>query len=99
MPAGVINILTGKRDELVPHFASHRDIDAIHAAGVSPEQAKLIREGTADNLKRVTIVMGTPSGSGKRIAAPDWFDDDACHSPWLIEPFVEMKTMWHPSGA
>ena len=26
-------------------------------------------------------------------SAPDWFDDDQCHSPWWIEPFVEMKTM------
>jgi hypothetical protein len=29
----------------------------------------------------------------------DWFDEAECHSPWWIEPFVEMKTIWHPSGA
>jgi acyl-CoA reductase-like NAD-dependent aldehyde dehydrogenase len=98
VPAGVINILTGKREELLPHFASHRDIDAIHAAGVSPEHARLLREGTADNLKRVTIVGSEPEGTTAGHGM-DWLDDKACQSPWTIEPFVEMKTMWHPSGA
>ena len=97
IPAGVVNILTGRREELVPQFASHRDIDAIHAAGLSPDQAKAVREGTADNLKRVFIHQG--SGQRRDAGAIDWFDDDRCQSPWLIEPFVEMKTMWHPSGA
>ncbi len=99
IPPGVVNILTGKRDELVPQFASHRDIDAIHAAGLSGDQAKTIREGTADNLKRVYIHQGPAGKRGTKTPAVDFFDEDRCHSPWLIEPFVEMKTMWHPSGA
>ena len=28
-----------------------------------------------------------------------WFDAEACESPRWIERFVEMKTIWHPSGA
>ena len=98
VPPGVVNLLTGQRDELLPHFASHRDIDAISAASVTSEQAKLLREGTADNLKRVSI-LGSNTSSKLPEARIDWLDDDACHSPWRIEPFVEMKTMWHPSGA
>lgn len=86
VPAGVINILTGQRTELVPHFASHREIDAIHAAGVSGEHATSLREGAADNVKRVTVRDGV-----------DWLSSD-CQSPWWIESFVEMKTIWHPSG-
>lgn len=89
VPGGVVNILTGPRDELLPHFASHRDLDGVHAAGLSPAQAATLREGIADNLKRVRIA---PAGT-------DWFDDDACGGPWMVEPFIEMKTMWHPSGA
>jgi len=88
LPGGVLNILTGLREELVPHFASHREINAVHAAGVSAEQSKLLREGMADNVKRVTVRDGV-----------DFFDEGVCHSPWWIEGFVEMKTMWHPSGA
>jgi acyl-CoA reductase-like NAD-dependent aldehyde dehydrogenase len=86
VPAGVVNILTGLRAELVPHFSSHRDIDALHAAGVAADHAKTIREGAAENVKRVTVREKV-----------DWLADD-CQSPWWIEPFVEMKTIWHPSG-
>jgi hypothetical protein len=97
IPPGVVNILTGQKSELVPQFATHRDIDAIHAAGVSAQHAKLIREGTADNLKRVCLYP-EPRAQARAKPPIDWFDDDRCHSPWMIEPFVEMKTMWHPSG-
>lgn len=88
VPPGVVNILTGRREELVPHFASHRELDAIHAAGLEEEHATTLRKGVAENLKRVRIQEG-------RI---DWYDRDACHGPWWIEPFVEMKTVWHPSA-
>ncbi len=88
LPPGVVNLLTGKRDELVPHFASHREIMAIHAAGVSPEQARVLRGGVAENLKRVVVRDG-PS--------IDW-TSDGCESPAWIESFVEMKTIWHPMG-
>jgi acyl-CoA reductase-like NAD-dependent aldehyde dehydrogenase len=96
VPPGVVNVLTGLRDELVPHFASHRGIDAIHAANVSQEHAAILREGAAENLKRV-VVRDLPRGTGVR--AGGWFDDETCESPWWIEPFVEMKTVWHPSSS
>ncbi len=89
VPGGVVNILTGLREELVPHFASHRGIDAIHAAGVSEEHRRTLELGAAENLKRVRVWH----------PEPDWRDDAACESPWWIEAFVEFKTVWHPSGA
>lgn len=88
LPGGVVNLLTGMHDELIPFLAQHRDVDGVHAAGVSAENARLLRAGAADNLKRVTV-------RGK----VDWADAQACQSPWWIEPFVEMKTVWHPVGA
>src|SRR5271170_5441542 len=52
LPGGVVNILTGKRTELVPHIASHMDVNAIvDGAGNSELSAKL-QSGTAINLKR-----------------------------------------------
>ena len=88
LPGGVINLLTGSHDELVPILAKHRDVDGIHAAGVTPELAKEIQLGTADNLKRVKLRRDT-----------DWSDQDECGSPYWIDPFVEFKTVWHPVGA
>ncbi|MFN7020123.1 MAG: aldehyde dehydrogenase family protein, partial [Phycisphaerales bacterium] len=87
VPAGVVNILTGTRAELVPVISGHRDVDAVHAAGVGDEHARVLREGAAENVKRVCIRAGV-----------DWFDADECGSPWWIEPLVEMKTIWHPSA-
>lgn len=87
VPGGVLNILTGERKELLPFLSSHRDVDGIHACIGTEEEARVLREGVAENLKRVVIRTGV-----------DWFDADACHSPWWIEPFVEMKTIWHPAA-
>lgn len=95
MPGGVVNVLTGYRDELVPHFATHREIAAIHAAGASPEQRKTLELGAAENLKRVTV-RDLPPGAGDK--AGGWFDDQTCEGPHWIEPFIEFKTVWHPSS-
>ncbi len=100
MPGGVINILTGFRDELVPQFSSHREIAAIHAAGVSREQRKTLELGAAENLKRVTV-RGSDGATERRSdgGGVDWLDDGVCEGPHWIEPFVEFKTIWHPSSA
>ncbi len=90
VPAGVINLLMGKRGELIDWIAGHGEIDAVHAAGMSEKEAKGLRMGAAVNVKRVRI--RDTSGDG-------WYDDEVCESPWWVEGFVEMKTIWHPSGA
>ncbi len=90
VPAGVLNILTSLHAELIPHIASHRDIDAVHAANPSADHARTLREGAAENVKRVTI---------RTLATEDWLNADVCASPWWIERFVEIKTIWHPAGA
>lgn len=102
LPAGVVNLLTGDRAELLPVMAGHRDIDAIHAAGVTAEQRQTLREGAAENIKRVTVREISTKGaqpSKKAAQSVDFYDSTACESPWWIEPFVEMKTIWHPSAA
>ena len=59
VPGGVVNILTGQRDELAPWLAGHMDVNAIDvtgADGLAPELEKL----AAENVKRV--VHGAPTG-------------------------------------
>jgi len=85
LPGGVVNILTGLRSELIPHIATHRDVDGI-CARVDGADAALLRGGVAENLKRVVIVTDDPA------------DGDVGTHPWSIEPFVEMKTIWHPAS-
>lgn len=88
MPPGVINILTGLQDELVPHFASHRGIAGLHAAGVTGEQQQTLELGVTENFKRVKIWR----------TQPRWNDPTACESLAWIEPFLDLKTIWHPSA-
>ena len=80
------NILTGSRAELLPYISSHREVDCIHAAGLSTAERELLRKGVAENIKRVVV--------RDKI---DWTTSQA-ESAWWIEPFVEMKTIWHPAS-
>lgn len=89
LPAGVVNILTGNRAELLPWISEHRDIDAIHAADLPDDEALTLRRGMSENIKRVRV---------REVGEDGWFDADLCTSPWWIEPFIEMKTIWHPAA-
>ena len=55
VPAGVVNILTGKRKELLSHFASHMDVNAIIYCGDNNQEIKEIQHLSSENLKRVKI--------------------------------------------
>ena len=68
VPAGVVNILSGQRKELLPWLASHMDVNAIDAAGCTPAEIKAIEEAAAGNVKRV-IKLGEAEQSPYLIAA------------------------------
>lgn len=84
VPAGAINVLAGRRAELAPHFASHRDIDGLLLAG-APDAA--LTAAAADNCKRVRYCD---------LPAAAFRDVDRLRSLAWVEPFVETKTLWHP---
>jgi acyl-CoA reductase-like NAD-dependent aldehyde dehydrogenase len=51
VPAGVVSMLTGLRDELAPVLAAHLDVDALD---LDRSDAELER-AAADNVKRVVF--------------------------------------------
>jgi acyl-CoA reductase-like NAD-dependent aldehyde dehydrogenase len=53
VPAGVVNILTGKTAELAPWFASHMDIDGLDITGLDSKFVAEIKVAGAQNLKRI----------------------------------------------
>jgi acyl-CoA reductase-like NAD-dependent aldehyde dehydrogenase len=57
VPAGVVNILPGHRDELAPVLAGHMDVNALDVGGADGQIEELERLA-ADNVKRV--VRGRP---------------------------------------
>ncbi len=52
IPAGVVNVLTGLRDELAPVLAAHMDVNAIDVTGADG-QAAALEALAAENVKRV----------------------------------------------
>lgn len=86
VPAGVVNILTGHREELTSHFASHMDVNAVVYCDGDRKFARSVQEAAADNIKRVIARTKT-----------DWSSDKAQH-PYLIRDTQEVKTTWHPIG-
>ncbi|HZA41311.1 MAG TPA: aldehyde dehydrogenase family protein [Actinomycetota bacterium] len=61
VPGGVVNLLTGFKNELVPVLAGHQDVDALDVGGV-PDALRTEVEGLgANNVKRVIHPDGAPS--------------------------------------
>ncbi len=86
VPGGVVNLLTGPHDELVPVLAAHRDVDGLDLAGCEPPLAAAAEAAGATNIKRVA----------RRVEADhDWTRDP---STSRLLRFVEIKTVWHPVG-
>ncbi len=59
LPGGIVNILTGYREELAPVLAGHMDVNAIDLTGANGQTAELERLA-AENVKRV--VLGDADG-------------------------------------
>ncbi len=87
VPGGVVNILTGIRKELVEHFASHMDVNAVfYTDNLDKETVVLIDEISTENMKRVI-----------KTSVKDWYDKES-EGPYFIVDFQETKTTWHPVG-
>ncbi|MEO5571055.1 MAG: aldehyde dehydrogenase family protein [Bacteroidia bacterium] len=86
VPGGVINILTGFRSELVAHFSSHMDVNAVIYTGNDVAEIKTIQTNSALNVKRAVFWNHS-----------DWMDHTS-HHPYLIMDLQEIKTTWHPVG-
>jgi acyl-CoA reductase-like NAD-dependent aldehyde dehydrogenase len=93
VPAGVVNLLTGLKAELVPVMAGHVDVDAMDVWGVPDDLRTEVEVVAADNVKRLSR---RPAGVAD--ARFDWLDDRATERPEWIAAFLEMKTVWHPIG-
>jgi acyl-CoA reductase-like NAD-dependent aldehyde dehydrogenase len=68
VPAGVVNIISGQRKELLPWLASHMDVNAIDVVGCTAVEVKAVEESAAGNVKRV-IKLPAGEQSPQLIAA------------------------------
>lgn len=88
LPGGVVNILTGFRNELVPTFATHTHLRAIVGV-VNADDRKTLELGAAESVKRTKLI------DAEHI---DWQGEGA-QSLYAIRDTLEFKTTWHPVGA
>lgn len=87
LPAGVVNLLTGRRSELLATFATHAHLRALFAC-LAPADRAALRTGAAESVKRVRFAEETTA----------WHSDEAQGLEFL-RAFVEAKTTWHPIGS
>ena len=85
VPAGVVNILTGKKEELYSHMASHMDVNTIIYCGNDEKLIQSISELASNNIKRTVFYQ-----------KENWLDAQY-ESPYIIERTLELKTTWHPT--
>ena len=85
VPSGVVNILTGKKKELISYFASHKEVNAVVYCGTQNNHTNDIERLSIENLKRVKIYK-----------IKNW-NNINYQSPDFISSFQEVKTTWHPT--
>ena len=88
VPAGVVNIVTGKQADLAGPLAAHHGVDAIWQFGPRELSAE-IEELAALNMKWTWLSYGK---------AYDWFDADQMNARSLMERGYEVKSIWVPYG-
>ena len=81
LPGGVVNILTGKEDELADQFSSHMDVNATIYCRT--KHLRKTQENGSLNVKRVL-----------NWSKYDW--NKQGDDPYLILDTQEVKTTWHP---
>lgn len=83
VPGGVINILTGQMEELLPTLSQHMDVNAVVYGLSTLSQLQATKEDAVLNVKRI-IEMNQ-----------DWSKESA-QGLHLITDCMEIKTTWHP---
>ena len=82
VPGGVVNILTGKTEELLPVLAAHMDVNALISESLGILEIETAK-AAVDNLKR------------KFTYNADWSSEKS-QGIYYISDCLELKTTWHP---
>jgi aldehyde dehydrogenase (NAD+) len=88
LPAGVVNMASGRSNELLKVLAEHDDVDSIwsFAGEANSSAAKSLSAG---NLKQVF------SDEDRAI---DWFNNEQGEGRWFLHHATQVKNIWVPYG-
>lgn len=87
-PGGVVNIVTGVRDELAEVLAAHDDVDAMWYFGPLPGCA-MVERLSAGNMKRTWVSYGRDW---------DWEDPAQGEGREFLRRATQVKNIWIPYG-
>jgi len=86
VPAGAVNIITGRHTDLAIPLANHMDVDAIWSFS-SSDLSEIIESASTSNLKRTWV---------NNAQTRDWSEPNAQE---FLAHATEVKTVWVPYGA
>jgi acyl-CoA reductase-like NAD-dependent aldehyde dehydrogenase len=88
IPAGVVNLLSGRRTELATALGGHRDLNAIVDAAGDPELEAELDRLASETIKRT-----------RHSAASTTYEEATADALERLHAVTELKTAWHPVGA
>ncbi len=88
LPGGVVNMVTGLRDELAPVLAAHDDVGGVWYFG-SAEGSAAVERLSAGNMKRTWVDYGR---------GRDWGDARRGEGEEFLEQATQVKNIWVPYG-
>ena len=88
LPAGVVNLLSGRRGELALALAAHHDLNALVDCSGDPDLATELDKLAAESVTRVRHAGATTS-----------YAEATRDALSRLEGVTELKTAWHPIGA
>ena len=88
LPGGVVNIVTGGRDELAQVLAAHDDVDGVWYFGTR-EGSAAVERLSVGNLKRTWTDLGRPR---------DWHDPVQGEGDEFLRRCTQVKNVWVPYG-
>ncbi len=86
VPSGVVNIVTGARDELAKVLAEHDEVAAIWYHG---DNSAMVEKASAGNVKSTWV------NNGKVV---DWFNDQQGQGAEYLRRATQAKNIWIPYG-
>jgi aldehyde dehydrogenase (NAD+) len=88
VPGGVVNLVTGTRDEVVPTLAAHDGVDGLWAFA-APETCAEIERLSTGNMKRTWCSHGL---------VRDWLSLQEGEGPEFLREATQVKNIWVPYG-
>jgi aldehyde dehydrogenase (NAD+) len=88
LPAGALNMVTGRQQELLPHLAGHMGLEGLWYWG-DEAGSRLVEEAAAETMKRTWVSGGMHH---------DWFDQAQGEGEEFYRRATEVKNIWVPYG-